>query len=333
MTGVGLSTYNKQSMTQRFQLMSARRKFLFTWIGLAVFLTAAFSGIYLHYAIQMRTDEFRARAELLAWAFADRAAFDLAQGNKQDLEFLTGTLVLGNVLYAEVVHQGQTLAVVSRLAEPLLPAAIPSGTWQIERKVSQNQAYWDIQRALPDVDGYIRLGLIVGPLENATRSQIFFVAGIAIAFLVLVSLVAIYWAGHLFAPPVAETQPPTTVPESTVAPGVASVPTEPPPLEANLSIIQIGELVIDDASKRVEMRNQAVELSPKEFELLRLLAREPGRVFSNEEILSQVWTDSHLATAQDVKQYIYFLRQKLEVNPKEPQLIVTARGFGYKLQV
>jgi two-component system phosphate regulon response regulator PhoB len=95
----------------------------------------------------------------------------------------------------------------------------------------------------------------------------------------------------------------------------------------------MGDLVIDDASKQVTMRGQKVELSPKEYELLRLLAREPGRVFSHEEILSQVWTDSHLATAQDVKQYVYFLRQKLEVNPSEPQFILTVRGFGYKLHI
>lgn len=312
-----------------------------------MFLTAGFGGIYLHYAIQTRTDEFRARAELLAWTFADRAAFSLAQGNEQDLEFLTGTLVLGNVLYAQVVHQGQTLAEVSRLAEPLMPPSTSVGVWQIERKMSQNQAYWDIQRALPDVDGYVRLGLALDPLENATRSQLFFVAGIGIAFLVLASLVVIYWARHLFLSAALPIPTSRSTLESPAAPGASSLadiaetiaaPNQTPSetsasLQVSLPVIQLGELVIDDASKHVQMRGQTVELSPKEFELLRLLASEPGRVFSNQEILSQVWTDSHLATAQDVKQYIYFLRQKLEMNPKDPKLILTARGFGYKLQI
>lgn len=94
---------------------------------------------------------------------------------------------------------------------------------------------------------------------------------------------------------------------------------------------QIGEVVIDVAAKRVRVRGEPVELSPKEFELLSLLAESPGRVYANDEILQRVWPDNALAGAQDVKQYIYFLRQKLEENPKSPKLIVTVRGFGYKL--
>jgi len=287
----------------------------------------------------MRTEQFRSRAELLAWTFADRAAFDLAQGNEQDLGFLTGTLVLGNVLYAQVIQEGKILAEVNRLAEPLPPTAPPVGVWQIEQKGSGHQAYWDIRRALPDVDGYIRLGLALEPLETASRSQLFLVVGIGVVFLVFVSVITAYWAWRLFAPPEAEIpNAPQTTELSNSLPSAATevLPVQPAaltPSTANSSILQMGDLVIDDASKQVTMRGQKVELSPKEYELLRLLAREPGRVFSHEEILSQVWTDSHLATAQDVKQYVYFLRQKLEVNPSEPQFILTVRGFGYKLHI
>lgn len=309
--------------------MTAQSRFLWTWMGLTVLITVAFTGIYLSYAIRTRTEEFRARAELLAWTFADRAAFGIAQGNKQELEFLAGTLVLGNVLYAQVIHQGQVLAEVSRMAEPLTSATAPTGVWQIEQRQSPTQAYWDIRRSLPDVDGYVRLGLALEPLENAIRSQLVLMVGISSAFIALVGLVTIYWARRLFPSPALSAPVPTTVPPSS-ATSALSLPT---PVPAGSSVMELGELTIDDASKRVHMRGQPVELSPKEFELLRLLAREPGRVYSNEEILSHVWTDSHLATAQDVKQYIYFLRQKLEVNPKEPQLILTVRGFGYKLQV
>ncbi len=293
-------------------------------MGLTVLITVAFSGIYLSYAIQTRTEEFRARAELLAWTFADRAAFDIARGNDQDLEFLAGTLVLGNVLYAQVIHEGQVLAEVSRMAEPLASATAPADVWQIEHKQSPTQAYWDIRRSLPDVDGYVRLGLALEPLENAIRSQLVLVVGISIAFIALAGFVTIYWARRFFpSPALSAPVSATPTPSSSVS----------IPAPAGSSMIQLGELTIDDASKRVHMRGQRVELSPKEFELLRLLASEPGRVYSNEEILSHVWTGSHLATAQDVKQYIYFLRQKLEANPKEPQLILTVRGFGYKLQV
>lgn len=305
--------------------MTAQSRFLWIWMGLAVFITVVFSGIYLWYAVQTRTEEFRARAELLAWTFADRAAFDIARGNDQDLEFLAGTLVLGNVLYAQVIHEGQVLAEVSRMAEPLAAATAPSGVWQIEHRRSPTQAYWEIRRSLPDVDGYVRLGLALEPLENAIRSQLVLIAGISIAFIALAGFVTVYWARRLFISPALSAPVPVTGSPSSAA----SIPT---PALTGSSIIQLGELTIDDASKRVRLRGEPVELSPKEFELLRLLASEPGRVYSNEEILSHVWTGSHFATAQDVKQYIYFLRQKLEVNPKEPQLILTVRGFGYKLQ-
>jgi len=92
-------------------------------------------------------------------------------------------------------------------------------------------------------------------------------------------------------------------------------------------------LVVDNAGKRVFLNGTEVKLSPKEYELVRLLASEPGRVFSNEEILQAVWTGRHWATAQDVKQYIYFVRKKLEADPENPQFIVTVRGFGYKLKL
>ncbi len=90
--------------------------------------------------------------------------------------------------------------------------------------------------------------------------------------------------------------------------------------------------MIDEAGKRVALKGQPVELSPKEFQVLCVLASEPGRVFSSQEILERAWPDNSLASDQDVKQYIYFLRQKLEDDPKHPKRIVTVRGFGYKLE-
>jgi len=279
----------------------------------AALVAALIGGIYLHYAIEARTEEFRARAELLSWAFADRVAFDLARGEPENLEFLTGTIVLGNVLYAQVVHEGKVLAEVSRLDGPLPPVQPPTDIWQLERRRAGKLAYWDILRALPKMEGYVRLGLALKPLENAIRAQIFATVGVGIALLALVGLAAGYFAHRT----------------SAVAGEEGPQLCEPAPAGSS---IRIGELTIDEASKRVEIRGRGVELSPKEFDLLSLLASEPGRVFSNREILDRVWADSRLATAQDVKQYIYFLRQKLEEDPKDPKLIVTVRGFGYKLQ-
>ena len=96
--------------------------------------------------------------------------------------------------------------------------------------------------------------------------------------------------------------------------------------------LQCGPLTIDDEAKEVRVAGQPVNLSPKEYDLLRLLASRPGRVFSTAEILRAVWPErADEGTSEDVKKYIYFLRGKIEPDPENPRLIQTARGFGYRL--
>jgi DNA-binding response OmpR family regulator len=90
------------------------------------------------------------------------------------------------------------------------------------------------------------------------------------------------------------------------------------------------EVLIDDDRKQALVRGQPVALSPKEFDLLRLLASRPGKVFSTDEILAAVWPDRDAAAAEDVKKYVHMLRNKIEQDPAEPRIIVTARGFGYR---
>ena len=93
-----------------------------------------------------------------------------------------------------------------------------------------------------------------------------------------------------------------------------------------------GPLKIDDEAKVVTVDGSKVDLSPKEYDLLLLLASRPGRVFSTAEILEAVWPERiDEGTSEDVKKYIYFLRRKLERDPENPRLIQTARGFGYRL--
>ncbi len=95
-------------------------------------------------------------------------------------------------------------------------------------------------------------------------------------------------------------------------------------------VIRTAEVVLDDERKEVIVRGQQVVLSPKEFELLRLLASKPGKVFSTEEIMAVVWPDRDAASPEDVKKYVHMLRNKIERDPADPKIIVTARGFGYR---
>jgi len=97
------------------------------------------------------------------------------------------------------------------------------------------------------------------------------------------------------------------------------------------TIIEVGPLSIDDKSKTVRIRGEEVSLSPKEYELLQFLASEPGRVFSDREILGKIWPGSSFARPGDVQKYIYLLRKKVEQDPQNPEIVLTVRGFGYKI--
>jgi DNA-binding response OmpR family regulator len=90
-------------------------------------------------------------------------------------------------------------------------------------------------------------------------------------------------------------------------------------------------LQIKEGAKLVVRGTRTVRLTPKEFQLLSLLASAPGCVFSKDEILAGVWPHSKRAARADVQQYICSLRKKLEEDPSKPMIIKTVAAFGYKL--
>ena len=95
--------------------------------------------------------------------------------------------------------------------------------------------------------------------------------------------------------------------------------------------LDVGDIHIDDRSKTVTVGNASLSLSPKEYKLLRLLASEPGRVFSSDEIIAHLWPESDRAAANDVKQYIHLLRSKLFRSADIGDPIENIKGFGYRL--
>jgi len=104
------------------------------------------------------------------------------------------------------------------------------------------------------------------------------------------------------------------------------------PREENQFIVSCGHLRIDLQRKEVLYRKHPISVSPKEFSILVLLARNAGKVISTQEIIEEAWGRGAIATPDEVKKYIWLLRKKLEENPEEPKVIVTVRGFGYRLQ-
>ncbi len=98
------------------------------------------------------------------------------------------------------------------------------------------------------------------------------------------------------------------------------------------SVLCCGPLEIDRRSCVVRFDGRPVDLTPKLFELLSVFARSPGTVFSDDELLRAIWSDSPYAASSDVKQHIYLLRRKfIAVHPCPKALIENVKGFGYRL--
>ena len=104
-----------------------------------------------------------------------------------------------------------------------------------------------------------------------------------------------------------------------------------PQLERLNHLLVVGDLEIDPQAHTVICAGRALDLSPREFDLLSLLATQPEKVFSTEEILAQVWGAEFVGQPQVIYVHIRWLRQKLESDPDHPQRILTVRGVGYKL--
>jgi DNA-binding response OmpR family regulator len=97
------------------------------------------------------------------------------------------------------------------------------------------------------------------------------------------------------------------------------------------SLILIKDLVIDTSKHSVKLKENDISLTPLEFSILVLLASHPGQVFSSEKIYETVWKEPYGYSDNTVMVHIRNLREKLEVNPREPQYIKTVWGVGYKI--
>ncbi|HZI18579.1 MAG TPA: response regulator transcription factor [Pyrinomonadaceae bacterium] len=91
-----------------------------------------------------------------------------------------------------------------------------------------------------------------------------------------------------------------------------------------------GRLRIDPAKREVTVGDRQVELTPKEFELLRLFAANPGRVFPRKYLLEKIWDYSYEGYDRTIDSHINRLRAKIEENPENPQMVLTVWGIGYK---
>ena len=95
-------------------------------------------------------------------------------------------------------------------------------------------------------------------------------------------------------------------------------------------IFRVGDLSVDLVRRIVKVGNREVKLSPKEYELLRVLVQHAGKVLTHKFLLRELWDD--LTDAQYLRVYVRQLRQKIEADPERPQCILTETGIGYRLR-
>jgi two-component system KDP operon response regulator KdpE len=95
-------------------------------------------------------------------------------------------------------------------------------------------------------------------------------------------------------------------------------------------VFRVGELSVDLVRRIVKVGDREVKLSPKEYELLRLLVQHAGKVLTHRFLLSELW--DALTDAQYLRVYIRQLRQKIEADPERPRFVLTETGIGYRLR-
>ena len=102
--------------------------------------------------------------------------------------------------------------------------------------------------------------------------------------------------------------------------------------ESKSNVYSVGGLEIDDECKEVKVDGEIVKLTPFEYNILLFLVKNPGRVFTIDQIYEAVWNEEAVAADNTVAVHIRHIREKIEINPKEPRYLKVVWGVGYKIE-
>jgi DNA-binding response OmpR family regulator len=102
--------------------------------------------------------------------------------------------------------------------------------------------------------------------------------------------------------------------------------------EVKQTLLRYGGLELDDEAKRVTVDGEEVYLTPREYDILRFLMSNPGKVFSPKEIYRAVWDDEPLGAENAVAVHIRHIREKIEIDPANPRYLTVVWGKGYKME-
>ena len=100
----------------------------------------------------------------------------------------------------------------------------------------------------------------------------------------------------------------------------------------NKAIYQVGGLILNDDTKQVTVDDEPVKMTPIEYNILLLLMKNQGRVFSINQIYESIWEEEAIGADNTVAVHIRHIREKIEINPKEPRYLKVVWGVGYKIE-
>ncbi len=102
--------------------------------------------------------------------------------------------------------------------------------------------------------------------------------------------------------------------------------------EESSGVLTVGGVALDDSTKLVTVEGESVNLTPTEYAILKLLMRDPGKVYSTKRLYEAVWQEAALGSEGAVAVHIRHLREKIEINPSEPRYLKVVWGQGYKME-
>ena len=103
-------------------------------------------------------------------------------------------------------------------------------------------------------------------------------------------------------------------------------------LQSEMNVFRCGDLEINDDTKEVSVAGEIIKFTPIEYNILLLLIKNAGKVFSIDEIYAQIWNEEAIGADNTVAVHIRHIREKIEINPKEPRYLKVVWGVGYKIE-
>ena len=264
-----------------------------------------------------------AESEMLAHRFARVASTWLIRDNREAVESTARLMLFSSAVYVYISIQGESvldlrsedapdaaLGLASLdLSNPESDLALGPESRMLRSGLLDTVAPVVVGGLNGETVGYVRIGFAVDDFALLTRTRAMVLGAITVGSwmgLMLLLGGGLWWMQRL---------------------GTVEAP------ETVLSVLICGDLTIDTATCEVRLFDAPIQLTPKQYELLVLLASKPGEVFSDDDMLAEVWADSDYAASGDVKQCIYMLRRKLGAACKRPaKVVVNVKGFGYRLE-